>query len=168
MPPEKSSGKNSTVGVIGTINRDTIYHPDGRRIDSWGGLLYSLKYLNDHSGAKILPAINVGSDCFDDISAIVGRMANIDSSHVRKVDAKNNHCHLFYANETHKCEHLEGSVPPLTYTRVKSLSECDMILVNFISGNDISLSALERLRCDHSGKIYTPFRPFGVKSTPAF
>jgi sugar/nucleoside kinase (ribokinase family) len=152
MPP-KGYAKHK-IGAIGTINRDTIYQPDGSRIESWGGLLYSLKYLCEAGMAKIFPVVNIGRDSFRSIHQILQRFDNIDLSHISKVPEKNNHCFLHYADQSHKCETLKGSVSPLTYSRAKPLLNCDLVLVNFISGPDIKLSALEKFRENYSGIIY--------------
>ena len=61
--PRKVSSKPE-IGAIGTINRDSIYQPDGSLINSWGGLLYSLKYLCDGEAGRILPVVNVGRDSY--------------------------------------------------------------------------------------------------------
>ena len=142
------------IGVIGTINRDTIYHPDGRTVDSWGGLLYSLRYLCESRAARIMPVVNVGADAYQAVSAILDRFANVDTKYLRRVTQKNNHCFLHYANQSHKCEILKGGVPSLTYERLKPLADCDLVLVNFISGPDVKLSALEKFRENFPGVVY--------------
>ena len=151
MPRRKSSGHR--IGVIGSINRDTINRVDGSSVTSWGGILYNLKYLGD-SGAAIIPVVNVGRDGHAGVMATLRRLPNLDLSQVRKVKAKNNHCFIRYDNQTHKCEFLKGGVPPLTFNRVAPLLDSDLILVNFISGRDITLPALELLRRRYTGIIY--------------
>lgn len=56
----------------------------------------------------------------------------------------------------------------MTYNRVRPLLECDAILVNFISGQDIRLAALERLRKEYDGLIYMDIHSLtlGRKKTP--
>lgn len=152
MPRTKSSGLE--IGVIGTINRDTIYRADGSTVTSWGGLLYNLKSLAEDGSATVIPAVNAGGDCYDRIIAILKRFPRIDRSLVHPVDAVNNHCFLHYADQAHKCEMLAGGVPPLTWRRVEPLMQTDLILVNFISGRDIGLTTLERLRRSYPGPIY--------------
>lgn len=152
MPPMKSSGPE--IGVIGTINRDTIHRADGSTVTSWGGLLYSLKYLSERGRGTIVPVVNAGRDGYDRIMEILGRFPRINRSLVRSVEAVNNHCFLHYADQAHKCELLAGGVPPLTWLRVKPLLTADLILINFISGRDIGLTTLEKLRRSYPGPIY--------------
>jgi sugar/nucleoside kinase (ribokinase family) len=142
------------IGVVGTINRDTIFLPDGTAVESWGGLLYSLKYLCNDGRAQIIPAVNVGADAYGSVMKILEGFDRIDLSHIRKVPEKNNHCFLHYHDQSHKCEILKGSVPPLTYGRIRALLKCDLVLVNFISGSDVTLAALERFRERFGGLVH--------------
>lgn len=152
MPHAKSSGPD--IGVIGTINRDTIHRADGSTVTSWGGLLYTLKYLAERGRGTVVPAVNAGRDCHERIIDILREFPRLDRTLVQSVDAVNNHCFLHYADQAHKCERLAGGVPPLTWSRVKPLLTADLILVNFISGRDIGLTALEKLRRAYAGPIY--------------
>ncbi|MCK5127442.1 MAG: hypothetical protein KAR42_14395 [candidate division Zixibacteria bacterium] len=142
------------IGVIGSINRDTIYQVDGNKIESWGGALYNLAYMNKNNALKIYPVANIGRDSYKQIIKIVQSMKNISTEHLKKVSEPNNHCFLHYHNQSHKCEILKGGVPQIKYNQVKPLLDCDAILVNFISGRDIKLPALEKLRANYTGMIY--------------
>jgi hypothetical protein len=152
MPPKIST--KPEIGVVGTINRDTIYQPGGGKVESWGGLLYNLKYLCESRASRVIPVVNVGRDSFRPIMDILNRFPDLDSTYIEKVPDKNNHCFLHYHNQSHKCEILKGGVPRLTFGRIKPLLPCSLVLVNFISGPDVELAALERFRALYSGLIY--------------
>ena len=142
------------IGIIGSINRDTIYLADERRIDSWGGILYNTHFLHENSKAIIRPAVNIGRDAKKDIFDILGRYKRVDTSAISVVEASNNHCFLHYHDQVHKCEILKGGVPRLTCSRLRSLLSGELVLVNFISGRDVHLAALERFRREYEGVIY--------------
>lgn len=152
MPSGKSS--SSKVGIIGSINRDTIYLADDRQVSSWGGILYNIKYLSESGVGQIVPVVNAGCDAYYDILDILEKYPNVNRECINRVDALNNHCFLYYHNQSHKCEVLKGGVPKLHYKQVTQLLECDLVLVNFISGRDIALQTLERFRKNHQGLIY--------------
>ena len=152
MPRNRSTG--SKIGVIGTINRDTIYRHDGSAVESWGGLLYSIKYLCDETAGEIVPVVKIGKDACDPIMSILSRFPRIDLTHIHRVPEKNNHCFLHYHDQSHKCEFLKGGVPPLIFSRLRPLRECDLVIVNFISGSDVTLAALEKFRSSYEGLIY--------------
>lgn len=148
------NGYKNKVGVIGTINRDTVVRADASVIQSWGGILYNLKTLNDFSNLTIYPAVNIGADCQPRITKILSGFKNVDRSFVRTVNEKNNHCFLSYNDQSDKSEILKGGVPPLLYRDIVGLLDSDMVLVNFISGRDVGLRALEKFRQEFSGTIY--------------
>jgi sugar/nucleoside kinase (ribokinase family) len=151
MPPDACSPLD--VGVIGTINRDTIYRPDGRIVHSWGGILYTLYYLNQHR-LRTRPAVNVGRDCEEEISDILSGMPYVCRSAVRTVESRNNHCELHYTNHDEKSEILHGGVSPLTISSLSPLLNARAVIVNFISGRDVALTALEEFRRRFDGLIY--------------
>ncbi|MCP4568268.1 MAG: carbohydrate kinase family protein [FCB group bacterium] len=152
MPRRKFS--EIKIGVIGTINRDTIYQADGSVVKSWGGILYNIKYLCEAGKAIILPVVNIGRDCSVSLNRFLKQYGNLDCSNISIVDELNNHCVLRYSDQSSKREILKGGVPALSCGRVKPLLECDAVLVNFISGRDIKLVALERFRSEYNGLIY--------------
>ncbi len=154
--PRRVSSKRK-IAVAGTINRDTIHLHHGKTVETWGGLLYSIKYLCDQAGpaaAQVSPIVNLGRDAFDPVMKILRGFRYIDVSHVKRVPEKNNHCFLHYHDQSHKCEILKGGVPPLTYGRLTPALDSDLLLVNFISGSDIKLDALEKFRARFHGLIY--------------
>lgn len=152
MPRHAFTGHK--VGVIGTINRDTIHRSDGSTVESWGGILYNLKYLCASGAVEVSPAVNVGADSYRAIMRILMQLEGTDLSGVVRVPENNNHCFLHYADQSHKCEVLKGGVPPLTLRRIEPLLDRDLVLVNFISGPDVRLAALETFRQRYAGIIY--------------
>jgi len=144
------------IGVIGTINRDSIRFADGTRKEGWGGILYNIVALSHIFGGEvqIVPVCNVGADHYLEVVKILKLPAGVDIAYVRKVKEKNNHCHLTYLDMENKEEVLKGGVPPLVFDDVEPLLDCDIILVNYISGKDIYLRSLQKLRRHFSGKIY--------------
>ena len=154
MPPRPSSASKIKIGLIGTINRDTIIRADGIQINSWGGVLYNLKYLSSDKHFVIYPVINIGGDCVREITRILSSMPGVGIDFINVVQEHNNHCHLTYSDFSRKSEILTGGVPPLKYSQAKPLLDSDLILVNFISGRDIRLRELERLRENYKGLIY--------------
>ncbi|MFH1699826.1 MAG: carbohydrate kinase family protein [Candidatus Zixiibacteriota bacterium] len=152
MPPKRSL--RSKIGIIGSINRDTIYLVNGKQVSSWGGILYNIKYLAESGATKIVPVANAGTDAYDDIIKILKEYPNVNLEYISRVKALNNHCFLYYHNQSHKCEILKGGVPRLRFNQISPLLDCDIVLVNFISGRDVALQTLERFRRHYHGMIY--------------
>jgi sugar/nucleoside kinase (ribokinase family) len=144
------------IAVIGTINKDTIIFPDGRRTESFGGILYNVSALSGlgREDLEIYPVCNVGYDVHDRVTEILEGYGNVKQDGVRKVRRKNNHARLLIDEEGQRHEVLKNRVPILTFSRVEPFLDSDGILVNFISGFDISLSTLKRIRRETSSLIF--------------
>ncbi|PKK82106.1 MAG: hypothetical protein CVT49_15455 [candidate division Zixibacteria bacterium HGW-Zixibacteria-1] len=144
------------IGVIGTINRDSIRLADGTRKEGWGGILYNLVALSSLVGNfdGIYPVCNIGKNHHKEVINILKEFPGIRTDHVRKVPQRNNHCHLTYLDNENKREILEGGVPPLKFSEVRYLEDCDFVLLNYISGRDIYLQSLQKFRRHYDGKLY--------------
>ena len=144
------------VGIIGTINRDSIRLADGTIKEGWGGILYNIVTLSNLIGdkAEIYPVCNVGRNHHPSILQILSQLEGVHTDHIRKVPEKNNHCHLTYLPDGEKTEILEGGVRQLAFADLEGLLECNIVLVNYISGRDLYLSSLQKLRRCFKGKIY--------------
>jgi adenosine kinase len=144
------------IAVIGTINRDTIVFPGGRRTESFGGILYNLSALSGlgREDLEIYPVCNVGYDVHHRVREILGGYDNVKLDGVKEVRRKNNHARLLIDEEGERHEVLKNRVPVLAFSRVKPLLDSDAILVNFISGSDISLTTLKRIRKKTSALIF--------------
>ncbi|KPL05083.1 MAG: hypothetical protein AMJ73_02620 [candidate division Zixibacteria bacterium SM1_73] len=144
------------IVVIGTINKDTIIFPDGKKTESFGGILYNLLTLS-HLGkeqVKIYPVCNLGYDVYDQVISQLKNCGNVELRGVKKVDFKNNHAFLLVDEKNQKEETLKNRVPPLSYSQIKPFLESDVILVNFISGIDLSLLTLKRMRKNTDAVIF--------------
>lgn len=144
------------IAVIGTINKDTIHLPDGHIHHSYGGILYSLISLGQicRHDDEIYPIVNLGRDCRSSIMRFIKPYPNIKTDYINTVPEKNNHCHLYYQDQQNKTEVLMGGVPSLRLRDIKPALNCDLVMVNFISGRDVGLRALEKFRADYTGTIY--------------
>lgn len=150
------------IAVLGTITRDTVVYPDARKIESFGGILYNvlaLSYLGKRN-VKIYPVCNLGYDTYDSALGILKECKNVRTEGIRKVKVKNNHNLLLYDKKGNREEISKNSVPQLTYSQVKSFLDCDVILVNFISGKDLDLKTLKKLRGNATGLIFMDVHSF--------
>lgn len=144
------------IAVIGTINKDTIHFPSGEIHHSYGGILYNMVSLAQllGQGYDIYAFANVGRDCIAAIQNIVVDYHNIKTDFINIVNSQANDCQLFYLDQRQKKEILKGGVPPLRFGDIKPSLSCDLIMVNFISGKDIGLQTLEKIRAEYKGTIY--------------
>lgn len=147
--------------VIGEPCVDVIHKADGSRIFSYGGILYSVISLAVLSGRDdtIIPVMNAGEDEFDNIIAILSKYPNIRTHGINKLKHPTRRVNLYYnLYNTDKSARLEKSTEPtytLSYGDVESLLPmADAILVNMISGIDITIETLKNIRKAFSGFMH--------------
>ncbi len=144
------------IAVIGTINRDVIFFPDKRKKISWGGIAYNICTLSALLGkkAEIYPVCNVGEDSYSQLIKFLSKFSNIQLEGIRKVAQKHNTCYLLYNKDQNREEFLKGKVPALNFGDIRPFLDSDAILINFISGWDVSLKVLQRIRREFRGLIF--------------
>ena len=139
-----------TITVIGHLCLDVIHHPDGTETRSYGGIFFSLATLANLLGPKdtIFPVFGVGKD---DHAALLERLAaypNVDPSGIYKFAGPTNQVSLHYKNEQERTECSRHISEPIPLKKIRPYLESDMILVNMISGFDITLETLDEIRMD--------------------
>ncbi len=147
-----------TIAVIGTINRDTVVRVDRSRSQGYGGILYNLRVLAElATDASILPLVKIGRDQQRPIMSALQKLPSLNLSAVRVVPGKNNHCLLTYHDAGSKSEILSGWVGAVDRSQLEKALAAEIILVNFISGGDITLRNLRWLRGHTKATIFMDF-----------
>ncbi len=156
------------VAVLGTINRDTVFTSQGKKWEGFGGILYNLLGLSFLGEERIYlyPVCNLGEDCYEAVMGILSRVDNIRIDGIRRKGEKNNHATIVYKTSGEKEETLEGRLPPLKYEEVKPYLGVDLLLVNFISGFDLGLETLKRIRREFEGIIYMDLHSLTLSVDP--
>jgi len=137
------------IGVIGTFIRDTIITLDGRRVESIGGLYHTMAYLAHvvDDNTEIQPLCHVGEDFYDAICDTLARFKkNITFDSLHRISQPNTQVKLIYRTPETRDEMTSQTMPPITTGEIAALAACNSILVNLISGDDITLEALKNLR----------------------
>lgn len=150
MPPQKL-----TIAIIGGINRDEVRTLDGRMRKGWGGILYNIAALK-RFGARnltIRPIALLGRDAQKPVGHWL-KQQQADTGALIPLNRRGNLCQLRYNDSDHRDERLLHVVPSLRYPHLRPALDSDLILVNFISGHDVAMSALQRLRAEYDGPIY--------------
>jgi len=144
------------IVVIGTVNRDTIIEPRGEARESFGGLLYTLLTLAlcTEEGTQIVPVFNLGQDAAQRVLAFLTPYPQVSLDGIQIVPEMNNHAILTYRPHGDRIEVLDGGVPAIEFRQIVPFLPADILLVNFISGKDLSLDAMMQLRSSTQATIY--------------
>jgi hypothetical protein len=147
--------------VIGEPCVDVIHKADGTKINSYGGILYSVISMAVLAGKDdtVTPLMNIGEDEYETVKGILSKYPKIKTNGMNKVQHPTRRVNLYYnLYNTDRSARLEKSTEP-TYTL--SFGECesflymaDAILVNMISGVDITLETLKNIRKNFGGYIH--------------
>jgi hypothetical protein len=159
--------------VIGEPCVDVIHTVNNEKIQSYGGILYSIITLavlaeNDDS---VLPIMNLGSDEYDNITSILKLYPNILLDGIYKVEHPTRKVNLYYhIYRSGKSARMESSTAPtytLEYEKISPfLKRADAMLINMISGVDINLDTLKQIRNNFSGPMHIDIHNLVMKTNP--
>ena len=147
------------VGIIGTMVWDRIYARDGRTepIEEWGGITYALGAMVAAASAEweLVPILKVGRDLETKAFVFLRDLPQTDLGAVRIVPEPNNRVELRYQDRERRFERLTGGVPPWTWDELEpAVTGLDALYINFISGFELGLETMQRLRLFFRGPIY--------------
>ena len=161
-------------GVIGEPCVDYIYRDGKEMMEKLGGILYAVTGLSLISGDEhnVYPVMNLGKDKFDYITSFLSGLKNIRLDFINKVPGKVRVVQLYYKNhyENYICrgnsetgtkktydreESSTEPIEPIEYDFIKSaFDKLDGLLINMVSGVDITLDTLKKIRNNFSGYIH--------------
>ncbi len=159
--------------VIGEPCLDLIHKADGDVIRSYGGILYSTISLAVIAGKNdfVYPIMNLGDDEYDSIIGILKKYSNINLDGIKKVPQPIRKVNLYYNmyNSGNQAR-METSTEPTNAIGFDSIEkflfEADAILVNMISGVDITLDTFKSIRKNFKGFIHIDIHNLVMKTNP--
>ncbi|MFW6201812.1 MAG: hypothetical protein ACOC8B_04490, partial [Gemmatimonadota bacterium] len=148
-----------TLGVLGTMVWDRIVpYNDRPVVEGWGGIAYALEAAEAAlpEGWRILPLIKVGHDLAAEARALLSGLPRVEADiGVRVVESPNNRVELRYRDAERREERLSGSVPGWSAGELAPLvRRTDALYINFISGRELDLETMHRLRGRYDGPLY--------------
>jgi len=144
------------IGVIGTINKDFILPFRHSPIESFGGILYDISVLSVllNEEDEIIPVSYLGHDVYDALISWCNRRPNVSSNGLVSIDERNHNVIIEYHTLEDRTEKSLFPFPPLTKEQIEPILDADLIIVNFISGWDLELEAMEFLAERAGDKLY--------------
>jgi sugar/nucleoside kinase (ribokinase family) len=141
------------VTVIGNVNLDIVTTPEGRTRRGYGGILYNTLTLQAllPSPSSITPVAPLGEADLREITHLLDSAAAVSLNGFYDHPPGVNRCYLDYRSPDLRLERLETKTDPIPFHRVEPFLACDMTIVNFISGFDISLETMGRIAAASTG-----------------
>lgn len=168
------------LAVIGESCMDYIYRGSDVTEKQFGGILYSVVSLAVIAGknAEIFPVMNLGEDEYENVTGLLKKLGNINTGYICKSQHKTRVVTLYYKDKdsvlnvsTKKTydreENSTEPTLPVKFEQIKELlNKLDGILVNMVSGVDIELSDLQRVRENFSGYIHMDLHNLVMQTFP--
>lgn len=159
---------------------DYIHRGEETTSKQFGGILYSLVSLAVISKGKavVYPVMNLGEDEYDNVTGFLKTIGNIDLSYINKTPHRTRVVNLFYKDKSSvlnvstkktydREENSTEPTLPVEYEQVKELlPELDGLLVNLVSGVDVTLSSLQDIRKNFDGYIHMDLHNLVMQTFP--
>lgn len=105
----------------------------------------------------VYPVMNAGEDEYDNIISLLSNYSNINSTGINKTKFPTRQVKLDYTDTT-KSERQESSTSPMLsieFEKIKPFLElADAVLINLISGVDITLDTMKQIKNNFTKKIH--------------
>jgi sugar/nucleoside kinase (ribokinase family) len=139
-----------TITVIGHLCLDVIHHADGTETQSYGGIFFSVAALANllGPGDTIHPVFGVGKDEYQAFIERLEPYPNVDTSGIYKFNGPTNQVSLHYKDKHQRIECSKHISEPIPLKKIRPYLDADMILINMISGFDITLETLDEIRME--------------------
>jgi hypothetical protein len=146
----------------------------------FGGILYSVVSLAGISEGKaeIYPVMNLGEDEYENVTGFLKKFKNINMGFTKRTAHKTRVVNLYYkdkdsvlniSNKRTYDREENSTLPttPVSYSQVSGLLQSVQgILVNMVSGTDITLDTLQQIRRNFNGYIHMDLHNLVMQTFP--
>jgi sugar/nucleoside kinase (ribokinase family) len=142
-----------TITVVGHLCKDIVHTPGETDTpkESFGGIIYTLLTLANLMSERdcIQPVFGVGQADYEPLMEQLKTYKNIDVSGIFKFKGLTNQVQLFYEKDAQtRIECSQNISAPIPFNRIKPYLDGDGVLINMISGADITLETLGYIRME--------------------
>ncbi|HLX11650.1 MAG TPA: carbohydrate kinase family protein [Bacteroidota bacterium] len=162
-----------TITVLGHICIDCIHENDKVVAENYGGIFFSLASLANLLGEddRIYPVFGIGKSDYDAFIDRLKKYPNVDPSGIYKFNGPTNRIKLVYTEKEHFVEKSEHISEPILWKKIRPYLETEMVLINMISGHDLTLETLDEIRMEvreNHIPIYLDVHSLTLGSNPDF
>ncbi len=153
------------ITVVGTTCIDIIKWTNSKhKFKSFGGIIYLITALSGlfKQDGIIYPVTKIERKYYKNYLRFLKNYPNIKLDYIYDEPGKTNIVTLIYDEKNkHRCEKSFLGSTPIKFTQIKPvINFSDIMVITYISGYDISLSVLEKLRNNYKGIIYGDIHSF--------
>ena len=148
------------IGAVATLVWDRIENPlaEPALREQWGGAVYSFSSLSAAlpEGWEVEPIVKIGADLWDRGRDLLTDLPGIRvGAGVVQVPEENNRVALRYLDADRRHELQTGGVPGWRWEEIEPLLDgLSALYVNFLSGVELDLDTMQRVRSRFDGPIH--------------
>ncbi len=140
------------ITVIGHIAQDVFHlrqqNGEEEIRERWGGILTSVVSLARLVGEDdvVVPVFGVGEGDYDEVLAFLSGWKQIETKGIYRLKGGTNRVHYFPSVGNGLVECSKDMAPPIPFAKIKPHLDANGVLVNMVSGFDLTLETLNFLR----------------------
>jgi hypothetical protein len=138
--------------VVGHICKDFIHPKKNGKAENaeplWGGIFFAVATLANiaSSDDKIIPVFPIGENDYDALIERLKNYPNVETDGIYKIKGETNAVHLLYSTTQARMECSQNISPSIPFKKIQPFLKTDGLLLNMVSGFDISLETLYNIR----------------------
>ncbi len=154
------------IAIIGTINLDIIISKKGEQTESLGGILYNVLSLSKVGKdlIEVFPVTYIGFDSKQEFLNLIKQHPNISTNGVVENKKGTNINFLEYSTDNERMETTDFVTDEIDYSMIKPFLSSDVLLFNFISGYDVSLKTIKKVRKNSNSIIFLDVHSLVLKT----
>jgi len=134
--------------VVGHCSFDVVHRPDGSEVESPGGILRALTTLASVVSRqdRVIPIFGVHRKDQQPLLDLLRQYPAIDTSGIYPLDTPTHRVHYYEQESGNRVVCVKDFAPPIPFERIRKSLDVDGVLVNMISGVDITLQTMDEIR----------------------
>jgi hypothetical protein len=134
--------------IIGHLSMDVFHTSDGAEREEPGGILRAVGALSSLAGRgdAFTPVAGAGRKELTGMRERLDAMPGVQSDGIFGQDTPVHRVHYYYQNDHDFVECTHDLAPPIPFSRIKPNLDVHGILINMVSGVDITLDTLDEIR----------------------
>lgn len=134
--------------LVGHFCFDVVHSPEGVEEERPGGIFNAAAKLSSLMGRNdiALPVCGIAREDYGRVAELFSALPNVDTDGLYRFDGSTNRVHVFPHEDGSSIVCAKDIAPPIPFERLRKHLDVDAVLVNMISGMDITLETLDLLR----------------------
>jgi len=134
--------------VLGHLSLDVLHMPDGSEREEGGGIFRVLATLSAAGGRsdKFITVSGAGKKELASMRERLDALPGVETDGLFATETPIHRVHYYFRNTEDFVECAKELAPPIPFSRIRSHLDVNGILVNMISGVDITLDTLDEIR----------------------